>query len=65
MASSIILLLTTLAFCIKPARPKGFNKTIKCGSNVRAASRAINIAKLVNKPKYIVGLKFENILLLD
>ncbi len=29
------------------------------GKRVKAANKAINIARAVNKPKYIVGTKFD------
>lgn len=35
-------------------------RSISLGNKVRAASRAISIAKAVKTPKYIVGMKFEN-----
>ena len=30
------------------------------GTKVKEASKATNIAKLVNSPKYILGIKLEN-----
>ena len=37
--------------------PKGLHKINNCGSNVRAARRAITIANTVSKPKYTLGIK--------
>ena len=36
-------------------------KIISLGSRVRTASKAINIARPVNNPKIIVGMKLDNI----
>lgn len=41
--------------------PKGFNHTNNCGKRVREAISAINIARPVNRPKYMVGRKLESI----
>ena len=39
----------------------GLNKINNWGNNISADSSAINIAILVKIPKYILGIKFENI----
>ena len=39
----------------------GLNKINNCGNNISDDSNAINIAILVKIPKYILGIKFENI----
>ena len=41
--------------------PKGFNKINNFGNNIKEDVKATNIVNTVNKPKYIVGTKFENI----
>ena len=38
---------------------KGLIDIISLGNKVKTASNAINIANPVNKPKIIVGIKFE------
>ena len=39
----------------------GLNKINNWGNNISDESKAINIAILVKIPKYILGIKFENI----
>ena len=39
----------------------GLNKINNWGNNIRDDSNAISIAILVKIPKYILGIKFENI----
>ena len=39
--------------------PRGWNNINKEGNNVNEAKSAVNIAKPVKSPKYIVGMKFE------
>ena len=39
--------------------PSGLNRINKAGSRVKEAKSAVTIANPVNKPKYIVGIKFD------
>ena len=39
----------------------GLNKINNWGNNISDESKAMNIAILVKIPKYILGIKFENI----
>ena len=39
----------------------GLNKINNWGNNISDESKAISIAMLVKIPKYILGIKFENI----
>ena len=39
--------------------PNGLNIINRAGSSVKEAKSAVSIANPVNKPKYIVGIKFD------
>ncbi len=39
--------------------PKGLNTIINRGNSVNAVTSAINIARLVRRPKRIVGIKYD------
>lgn len=41
--------------------PKGLIRTSNCGSKVNEANKATVIASTVNRPKYIVGMKFDRL----